>query len=156
VQMQHLTTMALATEDRIRNIVDTVVPGDEVYIVDIEIKGSAGTRLVEVFLDSDNGVKVGELARISREVGFLMESEEIMSGPYRLDVSSPGAERPLRLMRQYAKHIGRTLAVKMQGGEEVRGLLSRAEDGVVTLEVDKAETALAFDRIQEAKVVLPW
>ncbi|MFT5514084.1 MAG: ribosome maturation factor RimP [Rhodothermales bacterium] len=148
--------MALATEDRIRNIVDTVVPGDEVYIVDIEIKGSAGTRLVEVFLDSDNGVKVGELARISREVGFLMESEEIMSGPYRLDVSSPGAERPLRLMRQYAKHIGRTLAVKMQGGEEVRGLLSRAEDGVVTLEVDKAETALAFDRIQEAKVVLPW
>ncbi|MFT7553155.1 MAG: ribosome maturation factor RimP [Rhodothermales bacterium] len=156
MQMQHLTTMALATEDRIRNIVDTVVPGDEVYIVDIEIKGSAGTRLVEVFLDSDNGVKVGELARISREVGFLMESEEIMSGPYRLDVSSPGAERPLRLMRQYAKHIGRTLAVKMQGGEEVRGLLSRAEDGVVTLEVDKAETALAFDRIQEAKVVLPW
>ncbi|MFT5144240.1 MAG: ribosome maturation factor RimP, partial [Thalassolituus oleivorans] len=94
MQMQHLTTMALATEDRIRNIVDTVVPGDEVYIVDIEIKGSAGTRLVEVFLDSDNGVKVGELARISREVGFLMESEEIMSGPYRLDVSSPGAERP--------------------------------------------------------------
>jgi ribosome maturation factor RimP len=154
--MQNLTTTALATEDRIRNIVDTVVPGDAVYIVDIEIKGRDGTRLVEIFLDSDIGVELDELARISREVGFLMESEEIVTGRYRLDVSSPGADRPLQLMRQYAKHIGRTLSIKMKGGEEVRGLLSRAEDGVVTIERDKAEIQLAFDRIQEAKVVLPW
>jgi ribosome maturation factor RimP len=154
--MQNLMTTALATEDRIRNIVDTVISGAEVYIVDIEIKGRDGTRLVSVFLDSDIGVELDELARISREVGFLMESEEIVSGRYRLEVSSPGAERPLQLMRQYAKHIGRTLAIKMEGGEEVRGLLSRAEDGVVTIERDKIEFGLAFDGIQEAKVVLPW
>lgn len=142
--------------DRVRKIVETVVPMDEVYIVEIVVRGRQGSRVVEVFLDSDEGVGLDQLASYSREVGFLLEAEEIVKGHYRLNVSSPGADRPIRMPRQMKKHVGRKLAVKSSEGDSVEGVLKAADDDGITLKRGKEEVKLAFETIQEARVVLPW
>ncbi len=147
---------ALALVDRVRKIVETVVPMDEVYIVEIVVRGRQGSRVVEVFLDSDEGVGLDQLASYSREVGFLLEAEEIVKGHYRLNVSSPGADRPIRMPRQMKKHVGRKLAVKSSEGDSVEGVLKAADDDGITLKRGKEEVKLAFETIQEARVVLPW
>lgn len=133
---------------------------DEVYIVEIVVRGRQGSRLVEVFLDSDEGVGLDYLAAYSREIGFLLEAEEIVKGRYRLNVSSPGADRPIRLPRQMKKHVGRKLAVTSGEGDPVEGVLVAADDNGITLTLKKGkvkeEVKLAFETIQEARVVLPW
>lgn len=142
--------------DRVRKIVETVVPLDEVYIVDIVVRGRQGSRVVEVYLDSDDGVGLDQLASYSREVGFLLEAEDVIKGRYRLNVSSPGADRPMTLPRQMRKHVGRTLAVKQGEGDSVEGVLKAADEEGIVLKKGKQEVRLAFDTIQEARVVLPW
>lgn len=142
--------------DRVRKIVETVVPLDEVYIVDIVVRGRQGSRVVEVYLDSDDGVGLDQLASYSREVGFLLEAEDVIKGHYRLNVSSPGADRPMTLPRQMRKHVGRTLAVKQGEGDSVEGVLKAADEEGIVLKKGKQEVRLAFDTIQEARVVLPW
>ncbi len=151
---------ALALVDRVRKIVETVIPKDEVYIVEIVVRGRQGSRVVEVFLDSDDGVGLDHLASYSREVGFLLEAEEIVKGHYRLNVSSPGADRPIRLPRQMKKHVGRKLAATSSAGDSVEGVLKAADNDSITLSLKKGkvkeEVKLAFETIQEARVVLPW
>lgn len=142
--------------DRVRKIVETVVPLDEVYIVDIVVRGRQGSRVVEVYLDSDDGVGLDQLASYSREAGFLLEAEDVIKGHYRLNVSSPGADRPMTLPRQMRKHVGRTLAVKQGEGDSVEGVLKAADEEGIVLKKGKQEVRLAFDTIQEARVVLPW
>lgn len=142
--------------DRVRMTVETVIPMDEVYIVEIVVRGRQGSRLIEVFLDSDEGVGLDHLASYSREVGFLLEAEEIVKGHYRLNVSSPGADRPIRLPRQMKKHVGRKLAVTGIEGDSVVGFLEAADDDGITLKKGKEKVKLAFETIQEARVVLPW
>ena len=154
--MEKMETSAAAIEDRIGGLVESVIPGDSVYLVEVVVRGRQGSRVVEVYLDSDGGMGVDELARYSREVGFLLEAEDLVKGKYRLDVSSPGADRPLRLPRQLPKHVGRTLAVRTESGEELKGVLKEASAGRLVLAGNGEDVALDFDRIQEAKVVLPW
>ena len=134
---------------------ETVISAD-VYIVDLNLRGRTGSRVVEVYLDSDEGLGVDQLASFSREISFLLESADIVKGKYNLNVSSPGADRPLKLPRQFAKHVGRTLEVKTQSDEHVQGKLKAVKDQQVVLFGESGEVSVPFEDIQEAKVMLPW
>jgi len=79
------------------------------FIVDVEIKHQ-DMNVVWVSVDSEKGdVNLDKCSQISRELSFLIESENIFNKPYRLNVSSPGLSRPLTDNRQYAKNTGRTV-----------------------------------------------
>ena len=83
------------------------------------MKGHPGSRLVEVFVD---GGGIDEIAGLTRRINFLLDLEDPVAGRYRLDVSTPGADRPLVDVRQYPQHVGRTLRVTHgpEGADAVR------------------------------------
>jgi len=147
--------LAPAAIDRVLEIVHTVVPEGPVYVVEVQLRGRSGSRVVDVYLDSDEGLNVDDMARFSREIGFLLEAEDVIAGAYRLNVSSPGADRPLRLPRQFGKHLGRTLELSREG-ESVRGVLQAADAESLTLRMGEKDLRVAFNEIGEARVVLPW
>ena len=82
-----------------------------------------GTGRVSVFVDSDEGLKIADCAAFSRKLGDRIEEEELFDNPYKLEVSSPGLDRPLLLVRQYKKNIGRDLKVRLNDGKEISGTL---------------------------------
>ncbi|MGD0338185.1 MAG: ribosome maturation factor [Bacteroidota bacterium] len=94
------------------NHAEAIIEGYKAYLVDCTVRGEHGTRVVEVFVDSDSGVTTELCASISRDLAARLDAAEIIHGRYRLEVSSPGLDRPLKLYRQYPKNIGRTLKVK--------------------------------------------
>lgn len=155
------TTETLPSE-RARELVEEVLVGSPDYLVDCTIRGAAGSRAVDVFVDSDNTIGVDRLADISREVAFLLESNGVVRGPYRLNVSSPGVDRPLQLPRQYRTNIGRSLRVHFRrvddsGYTEIAGILTSAdEDGIVVAQEKKTPVRIAYSHILWAKVQLPW
>ncbi|HET6566814.1 MAG TPA: ribosome maturation factor RimP [Rhodothermales bacterium] len=148
-------------ETRVRRIVEEVIQGTPLFLVDLDIRGRKGSQVVDVFIDSDEKLDVEELARVSREVGFLLDAEDVMQGHYSLNVSSPGLNRPLSLPRQYRKNVGRTLEVRYRNEDGANvtaiGTLSSVTDNEIELSTDlEGVLRIPYADVVEAKVQLPW
>lgn len=152
-------------ETRVAQLVDeklAELPG--VFVVDIKMLPNH--KLI-ILVDGDNGIGVGDCAKISRYVGFKLEEENVIEEAYNLEVSSPGVDFPLTMVRQYAKNIGRDLSVKMLDGVKREGeLLSVNEESITINEIIKAglkgrkaevlEALIPLDQITEAKVLISF
>jgi ribosome maturation factor RimP len=152
-------------EKRVAQLVEeklTELPG--VFVVDIKMLPNH--KLI-ILLDGDDGIGVGDCAKVSRYVGFKLEEENVIDEAYNLEVSSPGIDTPLTLVRQYAKNIGRDLSVKTNEGAKREGeLLSVTEDSIVINEIIKAgvkgrkaetaEATIPLSDIAEAKVLISF
>lgn len=90
----------------------TEILEEHLFPVDIQISGE-GRMTVKIWLDGDNGVTIDECAVISRKLGTIIEEQELIDGPYVLEVSSPGVGEPLKLLRQYRKNINRFLELQL-------------------------------------------
>lgn len=155
------TTQTTTLVDRIRQRAETVLTGSDAFLVEIIVRGHTGTQTIEVYIDGDDGVTIDQCARVSRELGFLLETDNVVQGRYRLNVSSPGADRPLVLPRQYRKHIGRPLRVMYRpdgedASETLDGKLTAVDASGIEVETKGTVRRLDFERIAEASVVLPW
>jgi ribosome maturation factor RimP len=146
--------------DRVRALTEEVIAGTSYFLVDVEVRGHKGTRVVEVYIDSKENFGHDDLAVVSKEVGFLLDVEDVVDGSYKLELSSPGIKRPLKMPQQYQKNVGRTLRVRYtnNGDEEiVVGDLMDADDNEVELELSSGERLqLPYQSITQARIELPW
>jgi len=132
---------------------------EDLFLVDVNVRGRKGSRVVEVYIDGDEGVNVDDLAALSRELAFLMDAEDVIKGKYHLNVSSPGDERALAIERQYARHTGKTIEVfvnRDEGGNWVEGENLGINEGVLSLRKSKAVEEIPMDLVTKARIKLPW
>lgn len=137
--------------------------GTPYFIVDL-LQSSQG-RKISVLLDGEEGVDIAFCARVSKHVSRAIDEMEEITEPFILEVSSPGADQPLKLMRQYPKHIGRTLNVKTTGGDTISGELKKVAEGGIVLEVKEKEKGkkavikeqdIPVTEIEESRVVISF
>jgi ribosome maturation factor RimP len=102
------------------------------FLVDLEISPA---RKVEIFLDGDQGLDLGVCRQFSRYLEEKLDATGLLGDDYTLEVSSPGATRPLKLPRQYPKHIGRTLQLELTDESQLEGILREVLDEGILLEV---------------------
>ena len=161
-ETEHTEQAPVSLDARVRSIAEQALEDPSLFVVDVDVKGQDGSRVVEIYVDGDEGVSIGRLASLSREIGFVLETEDLIRGKYRLNVSSPGADRPFAMPRQYRKHVGRQLDVTYQhpeSGEEtqIKGALSSVSETALELQLAEADSVhIAFEAIKEARVALPW
>lgn len=141
---------------RLRALADEIAEAAGFFVVDVQVRGQKGSRIIEVFVDGDDGIGTDDLAEVSRSLGFLLDVEEVVKGKYNLNVSSPGADRPLVLPRQYRKHTGRLLLVRTADEAERTGTLTAVHDDRFDLDLDGTTESIAFADVTEARVQLPW
>ena len=142
---------------RIEELALPLVEQENMFLVEIELK-QQDMNVVWVYVDSEEGgVNLDVCSKISRELSFQVENEDIFPRSYRLNVSSPGLSRPLSDKRQYGKNIGRTVKVKYkQEGEyeKIEGILKEVTDNSVTIEDENGQTAIIdFKHLVETKIV---
>ncbi len=144
-------------EEELRQVIETCVNAHGAHVIDIVVRGPHHSPIVEIYMDAERGVTSEMCADVSREVALAPGVGEFS----RLEVSSPGIDRPLRYLWQYAKHIGRPLTVKrhgVEGDELYAGTLKGLESDSVVLEVGKEgeRVLIPFREVLEAKVKAPW
>jgi ribosome maturation factor RimP len=134
-------------------VLESTVHGMGYELVDAQV--SQRGRLVRVFLDKAGGVTVDDCADVSRQLSRVLTVEGIDYD--RLEVSSPGLDRPLRGERDFARFAGREVDVRMRlpderGRRHYVGRVRGVGDGVVTLEVDGQAVALPLDAMERARL----
>ncbi len=105
------------------------------FLVDIQIKASKVSQKVTILVDKDEGITIQECTSISRRLAKQLEEQEIFTDAYTLEVSSPGLDQPLVLLRQYLKNLGRNLKVTLKTGEIISGQLTEAKENEITLQL---------------------
>jgi len=151
-------------EERISALVDDVVVGAGAELVEVEVKGQKGSRVVRVYADAADGLDLDHIAAISQQVGGLLEERDVIAGRYTLEVSSPGVDRPLRSTTQFRRNEGRDVRVvrtraAIDRGEkgEVVGRLLTVGDDALQLRVGKGtELSVPLDDVDHGRVVLPF
>lgn len=147
-------------EERVCTLVENMLKGGPIFLVEFSVRGTQGSHVIDIFVESDDTLGVNQLAELNREIGFILDTEEIMPGRYTLNVSTPGAKRRLRLPRQYRKHLGRKLRVHYRKENdaftETCGELVAVEESHIQIQNGTQSAEIPHGDIQWAKVQLPW
>ncbi|MCX8106360.1 MAG: hypothetical protein N3D80_10870 [Ignavibacterium album] len=145
-------------KEKILKIVENSLLGTEFLLIETNIRGDQRKRIIEVFVDSAKNISADDLAELSRKINeILSEDEEI--GNYRLDVSTPGVERPLRFIEQFPKNINRNFELEYFFGNEVMKLKAKliSVNGKELIFNDgKNEFLINHNQIIKAKVLISF
>ncbi|MDR3695540.1 ribosome assembly cofactor RimP [Mucilaginibacter sp.] len=150
-------------EKKVKELVEEKI-ADKPNLFIVDIKMHPNGKLV-ILVDGDNGIGIDDVAGISRYVGFKLEEENVIETAYNLEVSSPGLDVPLKLIRQYIKNIGRNLAIKMADGTKREGKLSSITEDAIVIEekvkekgkkAEVIEVVIPINTIAETKVLISF
>jgi len=108
--------------ENIVQITKEITSSSGFFLIDIVIRGTERNRVIEVFIDGEKNITAKDCAEMSRKINEVFEEKEIIKAAYRLDVSSPGIERPLLYLKQYPKQINRMFEITYSYGDEKKKL----------------------------------
>jgi ribosome maturation factor RimP len=119
--------------DKVKAIIDSLLAEDQSYFcIQIKVKP---TNNIKVYLDGDNGLPIERCTFFNRKLYKAIEEEAwFPDGDFSIEVSSPGVDEPLLLLRQYKKNKGRKVLVRTNEDAEKEGVLLEVNDQAITLE----------------------
>ena len=122
----------------------------------VDVQASNGGRLLRLFIDKPGGVTLDDCAAISRHLTRVLAVEGI--DYERLEVSSPGLDRPLRKEADFVRFAGHKAEVRMRtpdasGRRKFAGVLRGVEAGEVSVELEGQTVRLALDDVDRAKLI---
>lgn len=128
-------------------------------LVDIQIKGRQGNQTVKVFIDCQGGTTLDKCEKISKEFSDRLDIEDIIDGKYRLEVSSPGLDRPLRSAKDFRRHLNREVAVVYEdevGPRSIQGKIVRVSGVEIQIKSKQDCLTIPISQIKHGKLNLPW
>ncbi len=145
--------------EQVEKHVLAILESMDMELVDIQFRRERHGWVLRLFIDTEGGVTLDHCADVSREVGQLLDVEDIIEHAYRLEVSSPGVERPLKSLSDFERFVGRKARIKLHeavdGGKTFEGIIESVIDKEIALSVDKEVTIRCkFDELNKARLVL--
>jgi len=123
-----------------------------------EYRPHSESALLRIFIEKENGISIDDCASVSRQIGAVLDVENIIPVAYILEVSSPGMDRVLFTPEQYQDYLGETVKIRTRTPIEERGnfkgSLLETNDSIVTIKVDNQEFEIPFESIDRARLVL--
>lgn len=146
--------------EKLQGLLAPILEQHHAFLIDASVRNERDGKLVQVFVDTDRGITIEQCAQISRELARVIDREGVIQTSYRLEVSSPGIDKPLRMLRQYQKNIGRRFKViyqQLDTKTTLVGTLDSVANDTMTFQTDSGDrVALEFSMIIESKEELPW
>ncbi|MFQ5582905.1 MAG: ribosome maturation factor RimP [Calditrichia bacterium] len=145
--------------EEITDLIKPVLDSQNVYLVDVVLKGSGRERVLTVYADTLEGITLEQITRLNRELSDVLDMNDAVKGSYRLEVSSPGVDRPLKFLWQYEKNMGRQLRVLFEDQgktKEIKGKLISLDENNIVVKSRKNETVIPFSSIKKAKVIVTF
>jgi ribosome maturation factor RimP len=124
----------MAFKSKVQVVLDGVLEQHPtLFLIDLEVNEA---NRISIILDGDSGINLQDCITVSRAVESNLDREE---QDFSLEVASAGVSRPLQLVRQYKKNVGRNLKVKTRSNQVIEATLTAADDENITLEWEARE-----------------
>ncbi len=146
--------------EELRTLIEPVVDEAGFELVDVQLARGGKPWTLKITIDTpecDGRVSVDSCARVSRELGSQLDVADAIEAGYRLEVSSPGLDRPLTREKDFASACGSEVQIEtrqpISGRRRFRGVLLRFEEDVAAIEVDGNEVEISFAEVSKAKTI---
>ncbi|AAU23419.1 ribosome maturation factor RimP [Bacillus licheniformis] len=150
--------------DTVSEMVQPILDNLQLELVDIEFVKEGQSWFLRVFIDSDDGVDIEECAKVSEALSEKLDEADPIKQNYFLEVSSPGAERPLKKEADFMKALGKNVYIKtyepIEGNKEFEGELS-AFDGenvevTVMIKTRRKTINIPYDKVAKARLAVSF
>jgi len=157
--------------DKASDIAELLSPTVEALgleLLGVEYLPAPGSATLRLYIDvpmaeqPERMVNIDDCERVSREVSAQLDVEDPISGNYTLEVSSPGVDRPLFTLAQFARHVGESakigLKLSQNNRRRLQGPIVAVDEtaGEIVFEVEGAPMTVAFDNIDKARILPDW
>jgi ribosome maturation factor RimP len=147
--------------DQIYGLVREVADAGGYELVEVELRGSGRHRVLRIFIDKESGISHDDCERVSRQVGTVLDVEDLVPFSYTLEVSSPGLNRKLSRPEDFRRFQGRLVKIRTTlaiGNQRVfRGRLGGLDDEKIQLAVDADQNIeIPLEAVREARLEVDW
>jgi ribosome maturation factor RimP len=145
-----------AAKARVRAVIEPVVTAAGYDLEDVNLSRAGRRHVVRVLVDADGGIKLDDVADVSREISAALDAAdeaggEVLAGEYQLEVGSPGVDRPLTAPRHWRRNVGRLVTVN-----GLTGRVIAADDEGIVLDVDGAQREIAHGDLGPGRVQIEF
>jgi ribosome maturation factor RimP len=141
-------------------LVAPVVEASGLELVEVTFRREAGRKVLRVVVDSEGGVDIDTISATAEQVSRRLDLEGFAPGPYALEVSSPGIERPLRRPVDFRRRVGDRVKVRtvtpIEGARNHAGALVSADAEAIVVATDGGELRVPYEEIASARTVADW
>lgn len=155
--------MSTTQSERLRGLLEPLVSAKELDLEEIEVSRAGRRQVLRVIVDSEEGVELDTCAELSRTISETLDETDAMGeGEYVLEVSSPGADRPLTEHRHYVRAVGRLAKLSLADGDELVARVLAVDDEGIDVEVPGVKgrrpkpRRIAFEQIAKARVEIEF
>src|ERR1044071_6899490 len=148
--------------EKVREITERVGADRALEVVDVQMLGGGGTRVLRIFIDKPEGVTHADCEYVSQNVGTVLDVEDtIPGGRYTLEVSSPGVERKLAKPQEFERFVGQKVKVVLRQPVEDQkhwvGALRSFAEGIITLEPSPGRSIqFPLEQVERANLKFEW
>lgn len=144
-------------EARTEELVMPLITKHQFELVDVEFVKEGSNRYLRLYIDKEGGITVNDCEAISRPFSDLLDVEDYIEESYILEVSSPGLGRPLKKDKDFKRHLGDEVEIRLfrpvDHRKEWEGILTAYDDHTVTIETEEGEEKV-FERTSLALIRL--
>lgn len=147
-------------EQRIHKLIEPVVQSLGLELWTCHLNQHGNHALLRIYIDrsDDSGVTVDDCSRVSREIGAILDVEDVIKKRYQLEVSSPGLERSLLTLTHFARYIGSRVKVKLrvikQDHRQFVGRIEKIMGDNIFFQIENEILAVTINEIQKANIVI--
>lgn len=147
--------------EEIQGVIDPILASMQLELVDLDLQTQGRRSLLRIYIDKVGGVTIEDCSQANRFIGHALEVSDPFPGPYTLEVSSPGLDRPLKKLDDYLRYKGRLAKIKLtepiDGNWTVIGRLIGVQDNRITIRPEKGEDlSISLSGIAKARLEVEW
>jgi ribosome maturation factor RimP len=142
--------------NQVKSLADPLCESEGLELVHVEFQRESSGRILRVYIDKPDGISLNDCAGVSRQIGDILDVNLVDIGPYSLEVTSPGPDRPLAKQQDFEKYKGNRTKIKtsrlLNGQKNFTGILLGMYDRQVKLQIGGQTIAIPLQDISRARL----
>jgi ribosome maturation factor RimP len=152
-----MTSRAQSIVQGVSDLVEGILEEMGFELVEVEYIHNLGRWILRLVIDKEGGVTIDDCAKVSNELGDLIDVKNFIDHSYALEISSPGLDRPLKKEKDVLKAMNKKIKLKMltpvEGRRNYSGYLRDFENGMLHVEIETGLVALPWSEVDKANLI---
>ncbi|HEY5649334.1 MAG TPA: ribosome maturation factor RimP [Nitrospiria bacterium] len=148
-------------EEEIQGVISPILDSMGLELVDLDLQAQGRRSLLRIYIDKAGGVTITDCEQANRFIGHALDVSDPFPGPYTLEVSSPGLDRPLKKLEDYKRYQGKLAKIKLteaiDGNWTIIGRLMGVQAGSISIKPEDGEAvSIPLSAVAKARLEVEW